>query len=148
MNGGRMLVFSIWSSSFSLQTVVCFVEVNKCQYGAFHRALLESIFDCINCSSDLIFTALSFTKTILEETENMLLVSAIWCRLSARIRSRSLMTLEVRLTGWKEATLLGDFLALSSGMIVATLLIRWQSATENNELNMDNNSWRAKGPSD
>ena len=128
--------------------MVCFVEVNKCQYGAFHGALLESIFDCLNCSSDLIFTALSFTKTILEETENMLLVSAIWCRLLARIRSRSLMTLEVRLTGWKEATLLGDFLALSSGMIVATLLIRGQSATENNELNMDNNSWRAKGPSD
>ena len=128
--------------------MVCFVEVNKCQYGAFNGALLESIFDCLNCSSDLIFTALSFTKTILEETENMLLVSAIWCRLLARIRSRSLMTLEVRLTGWKEATLLGDFLALSSGMIVATLLIRGQSATENNELNMDNNSWRAKGPSD
>ena len=33
-------------------------------------------------------------------------------------------------------------------MIVATLQIHGQLAIENDELNMDNNSWRAKGPSD
>ena len=33
-------------------------------------------------------------------------------------------------------------------MIVATLEIRGQRASENDELNMDNNSWKAKGPSD
>ena len=33
-------------------------------------------------------------------------------------------------------------------MIVATLQIQGQLAIENDELNMDNNSWRAKGPSD
>ena len=48
--------------------------------------------------------------------------------------------------GWKDATLLGDFPALSNGMIMATLQIHGQSASENDELNMDNNSWRARGP--
>ena len=48
----------------------------------------------------------------------------------------------------ERATSLGDFSALSSGMIVATLQIRGQWASENDELNMDKNSWRAKGPSD
>ena len=50
--------------------------------------------------------------------------------------------------GRNEATSLGDFPALSSGMIVATLQIRGQWASENDELKMDSNSWRAKGPSD
>ena len=39
----------------------------------------------------------------------------------------------------------GGFPALSSGMIVATLQIRGQWASENEELNMDNKSWRARG---
>ena len=56
---------------FSPKSVVCFVEVKKCQYGAFHRALLESIFDCLNYSGDLIFTAPTFTKTSLESTEHV-----------------------------------------------------------------------------
>ena len=50
--------------------------------------------------------------------------------------------------GQKEATPLGDFPALSNRMIVATLQIRGQWASEDDELNMDNNPWRAKGPSD
>ena len=50
--------------------------------------------------------------------------------------------------GWNEATSLGDFPALSGGMIVATIQIRGQWASENDELKMDSNSWRAKGPSD
>ena len=50
--------------------------------------------------------------------------------------------------GRNEATSQGDFPALSSGMIVATLQIRGQRASENDELNLDNNSWRAKGSSD
>ena len=50
--------------------------------------------------------------------------------------------------GRKEATSLEDFPALNTGMIVATLQIRGQWAIENDELNMDNNSWRAKGRSD
>ena len=41
-----------------------------------------------------------------------------------------------------------DFPALSIGMKVATLQIRGQRASENDELKIDNNSWRAKGPSD
>ena len=58
------------------------------------------------------------------------------------------MTHDVRLMGRKDATLLEDFPALSNGMIMATLQIHGQSASENDELNMDNNSWRARGPSD
>ena len=58
------------------------------------------------------------------------------------------MTNEVRLMGQKEATSLGDFPALSSAMIVATLQIYGQWASENDELNMDNNSWKVKRPSD
>ena len=58
------------------------------------------------------------------------------------------MTHDMRLMGQNEATSLGDVPALSSGMIVATLQIRGQRASDNDELNMDNNSWRAKGPSD
>ena len=54
----------------------------------------------------------------------------------------------MRLIGRNEATLLGNVPALSSGMIGATLQIRGQLASENDELNMENNSWRAKGPSD
>ena len=38
----------------------------------------------------------------------------------------------------------GRFLALSNGMIMATLPICGQWANENDELNMDSNSWRAK----
>ena len=50
--------------------------------------------------------------------------------------------------GQKEATSLGDFPALSSAMTVATLQIYGQWASENDELNMDNNSWKAKEPSE
>ena len=58
------------------------------------------------------------------------------------------MTHDVRLIGWNKATLLGNAPALSSGMIGATLQICGQLASENDELNMENNSWRAKGLGD
>ena len=54
----------------------------------------------------------------------------------------------MRLIGWNKATLLGNAPALSSGMIGATLHICGQLASENDELNMENNSWRAKGLGD
>ena len=44
--------------------------------------------------------------------------------------SRSLTTHYVRLTGWKDATSLGNFQALSNGMIVATLQIHGQCVSE------------------
>ena len=50
--------------------------------------------------------------------------------------------------GWKNATSLEDFSAFSNGMIMATLQMRGQWASEKGELNMDSNSWRAKGPSE
>ena len=50
--------------------------------------------------------------------------------------------------GRKEADSLEDFSVLSSGMIVATFQIFGKEASENDELNMDNKSWRAKEPSD
>ena len=62
-------MFSIWNSSFSLQTVS--YALLKCQYRVFHLALLESIFDCLDYSSNLIFTALSFLETGLESTEHV-----------------------------------------------------------------------------
>ena len=38
----------------------------KCQYGALHRALLKTIFYCLNYSSDLILAVPTFTETGLE----------------------------------------------------------------------------------
>ena len=64
------------------------------------------------------------------------------------IRFRSFTTQEVRLIGRKEATSLGDFPAFSNGIMKATLQIRGQSARWTEALNMESNSWRAKGPSD
>ena len=64
------------------------------------------------------------------------------------MRFRSLTRQEVRLMGRKDATSLRDFPAFRNGMIVATLQIRGQWASEKDELNMDSNSWRAKGPND
>ena len=64
------------------------------------------------------------------------------------MHSRSLTTHDVRLIGWKDAILLGDFPAFSNGIIVATLQMFRQWASEKDELNMDSNSWRAKGPGD
>ena len=46
------------------------------------------------------------------------------------MRSRSLTTHYVRLMGWKDATSLGDFQALSNAMIVATLQIHGQCASK------------------
>ena len=42
--------------------------------------------------------------------------------------------------GREDATSLGDFPALSNGMVMATLQNRGQCASKNDELNMDNNS--------
>ena len=53
-------------------------------------------------------------------------------------------TLDVRLMGRKYATSLGDLSALSNGMMMATFKTRRNRKSENDELNMDNNSWRAK----
>ena len=55
---------------------------------------------------------------------------------------------DMRLMGQKEVTSLGDFPALSSGIIVTILQIRGQWASKNDELNMNNNSYRAKEPGD
>ena len=55
---------------------------------------------------------------------------------------------DVRLMGRNEATSQGHFPALSNGTIVATIQIRGQQASENDELNLGSNSWRAKGRSD
>ena len=106
-------MFSIWGSSFSLQTVVCFAKVEKCQNGALHQALLKSILDCLNYSGDMIFTAPTFMKTSLELAKHV-------------VSSRSLTTHDVRLMERDKATSLGDFPALSSGMIVVTLQILGQ----------------------
>ena len=58
------------------------------------------------------------------------------------------MMQEVKLTGQKGATSLGDFPAFSNGIMMATLQIRGQSTRWNEALNMESSSWRAKGPSD
>ena len=50
--------------------------------------------------------------------------------------------------GQKDVNSLGDFPAFSNWMIVATLQIRGQCASEKDESNMDSNSWRAEGLSD
>ena len=50
--------------------------------------------------------------------------------------------------GRKDATSLGDFPPFSNGTIVATLQMRGQWASEKDYLNIDSNSWRAKGPND
>ena len=65
MNVGGMPMF------FSPNSIVCFAEVKKCQYGTFQWALLESIFNCLNYSSNMIFAAPSFMKTGLELTEHV-----------------------------------------------------------------------------
>ena len=64
------------------------------------------------------------------------------------IRSRSFMTQEVRLIGRKEAKSLGDFPAFSNGIMMVTIQIGGQSGRWNDALNVENSSWRAKGPSD
>ena len=63
------------------------------------------------------------------------------------MHARSLTVHEVKLMRQKDATLLGDFPALSNGMIEA-IQMRRHWAREKGELNMDSSSWRAKGPSD
>ena len=60
---------------------------------------------------------------------------------------QNLTTYGVRLMGQKDATSLGDFPAFSNGMIFATLQMCGQWASEKNELNVNSNSWRTKGPS-
>ena len=47
-----------------------------------------------------------------------------------------------------EASQGGDFPAFSNGIMMATLQICGQSAKWNDAVNMESNSWRAKGPSD
>ena len=56
---------------FSPNRIVCFAEIKECRQGAFHQALLETIFAYVDYSSNLIFTALSFKKTGLESTEHV-----------------------------------------------------------------------------
>ena len=124
MKVGGMPVFSMWSSSFSLQTV-SYAKVEKCQNRALHRALLKSILDCLNYLGDLIFTALTYTKTSLESTKHVVCFNNIIQAIGYNTFEK-LMTHEVRLMGWNEAASLGDFPVLSNGMIVATLQIRGQ----------------------
>ena len=64
------------------------------------------------------------------------------------IRSKNFTIQEVRLIGREEATSLSNFPAISNGIMMAALSISGQSAWWNEVLNMESNSWRAKGPSD
>ena len=61
------------------------------------------------------------------------------------MRSRSLTTHYVRLMGWKDATSLGDFSALSIGMIMTTLQIHGQCASERAKGPKDRLTWEKKG---
>ena len=56
---------SIWSSNFSLQTLLYAL------LGALHQALLKIIFYCLNYSSNLIFAPPTFTKTDWKSTEQV-----------------------------------------------------------------------------
>ena len=129
MNVEGMPVPSMWSSSFSLQTV--------------SDALLKSRSVYMECFIGHCWKPplIAWTIQVIRSSQlrslwkpawnqlNRLLLSAMWLRQSERMRSRSLMTHDVRLMGQKEATLLGDFPVLSNGMIVATLQIRGQFAS-------------------
>ena len=118
-----------------------------CPYGALYRALLKTIFYCLNYSSNLILAAPTFMKTGLESTEQVVGFGDIVRTISKNEFQKS-DDIWCEIDGTEDATSLEDFPVFSNEMIAATLQMRGQWASEKDELNMDSNSWRTTGPSD
>ena len=109
-----------------------FAEVQQCQCGALHW---QPSFIAWTMS-DLIVVAPNFTEPSLESAEQHFPL----CDVVKTISKNSF--------GLEDGTLLGDFSAFSSGMMMATLQILGEWARQKDELNMDSNSWTAKRPND